>query len=80
MKLAQVVGIPDARLDEVPAAFVELAAGAEVPAQELIDFCRREIASFKVPRQVRFVTRMADVGQQDPEVPAARGLVRELGL
>ena len=56
VKLAQVVGIPDPRLQEVPAAFVEKTDGAEVDAQELIDFCKGEIAGFKVPRHVRFVS------------------------
>jgi acyl-CoA synthetase (AMP-forming)/AMP-acid ligase II len=53
--IAQVVGIPDAKYDEVPAAFVELRPGAVTSEQELIDFCRGEISSFKVPRHVRFV-------------------------
>jgi acyl-CoA synthetase (AMP-forming)/AMP-acid ligase II len=53
--IAQVVGVPDAKYDEVPAAFVELRPGASTSEQELIDFCRGEIASFKVPRHVRFV-------------------------
>ena len=55
VKLVQVVGIPDARLVEVPAAFVELVPGAHVDEQELIDHCRGRIASFKVPRVIRFV-------------------------
>lgn len=56
VKLAQVVGVPDARLMEVAAAFVECHESVSVQAQELIDFCRREIASFKVPRHIRFVS------------------------
>lgn len=56
VKLAQVVGVPDSRLQEVVAAFVELEAGASLTEQEAIDFCRGKIASFKVPRYVRFVT------------------------
>ena len=55
MALAQVVGAPDDRLDEVPAAFVELRPGASATGQELIDFCRGRLASFKIPRIVRFV-------------------------
>ncbi len=55
VKLAQVVGIPDVRMVEVAAAFVELRPNAAATDQELIDFCRREIAGFKVPRVVRFV-------------------------
>ena len=54
--LAQVVAAPDAKYVEVPAAFVQLKPGAEATAEELIDFCRGRIASFKVPRHVRFVT------------------------
>ena len=68
---SQVVGAPDARYVEVPAAFVQLRAGAACTEQELIDFCRGRIATFKVPRYVRFVERLADVGDEDPEVPAA---------
>jgi acyl-CoA synthetase (AMP-forming)/AMP-acid ligase II len=40
----------------VPAAFVELRPDCQATASELIDFCRRDIAAFKVPRHVRFVT------------------------
>jgi fatty-acyl-CoA synthase len=59
VKLVQVVGIPDDRLDEVPAAFIELLPGAFATEAELIDHCRDRIASFKVPRLVRFVAAEA---------------------
>jgi fatty-acyl-CoA synthase len=55
VKLAQVVGMPDERLVEVPAAYVELQPGAEATAEELIEHCRGRIASFKVPRLIRFI-------------------------
>ncbi|MEM7098839.1 MAG: class I adenylate-forming enzyme family protein [Pseudomonadota bacterium] len=54
--LAQVIGRPDERLLEVPIAFVELNQGAQVNANEIIEFCRAALASFKVPRAVHFVT------------------------
>ena len=47
--------MPDDRLVEVPAAYVELLPGAEVDPQELIDYCKGRIASFKVPRLIRFI-------------------------
>jgi len=56
IKLVQVVGVPDDRLEEVPAAFVELVPGHALSEDEVIDYCRGQIASFKVPRHVRFVT------------------------
>ncbi len=55
VKLAQVVGAPDIRLSEVPAAFIELNAGQNASEAELIAFCKDNIASFKVPRYIRFV-------------------------
>jgi acyl-CoA synthetase (AMP-forming)/AMP-acid ligase II len=56
VKLAQVVGVPDARLVEVPAAFVELKPGQSVGEQDLIAWCKGQISSFKIPRHIRFVT------------------------
>jgi fatty-acyl-CoA synthase len=55
VNVAQVVGVPDAYYTEVPAAFVELAPGASLDEAELIDHCLGRIATFKVPRYVRFV-------------------------
>ena len=56
VKIAEVVGRPDARLDEVPVAFVELRPGYNAEPQELIDFCTGNIASYKVPRAVYIIS------------------------
>jgi fatty-acyl-CoA synthase len=56
VKLVQVVGVPDERLDEVPAAFLELVPGRELSADEVVAYCEGQLASFKLPRHVRFVT------------------------
>ena len=53
--LAQVVGIPDERLGEVPVAFVELLADASATEAELLEFCRGAIARYKIPVAVHFV-------------------------
>ncbi len=45
----------DPRLAEVVAVFVELKTGKQTTEEEIIDFCRRHLASFKVPRRVNFV-------------------------
>ena len=55
VNLAQVVGLPDEKYGEVPVAFIELVPGVTATEAEIIDFCRGEIASFKIPRCVRFV-------------------------
>jgi fatty-acyl-CoA synthase len=56
VNIVQVVAAPDARYTEVPAAFVQLAPGMELTEEELQQFCIGHIATFKVPRYVRFVT------------------------
>jgi len=56
VKMVQAVGIPDDRLVEVAAVFVELKPGTSASEQELIEFCRGRIASYKVPRHVRLLT------------------------
>jgi fatty-acyl-CoA synthase len=55
VKLAQVTGIPDDRYVEVPAAFIELNEGATASEAELKAHCTGQLASFKLPRHVRFV-------------------------
>jgi fatty-acyl-CoA synthase len=55
VKLAQVVGMPDPRLLEVGVAFVELVPGQTTTEEELIAYCTGRMASFKIPRRVRFV-------------------------
>jgi fatty-acyl-CoA synthase len=51
----QVVSAPDARYGEVVCAFVQLLPGAELTEPELIAHCIGQIATYKVPRYVRFV-------------------------
>jgi len=53
--VAVAVAIPDDRLDQVPAAFVELRHGSTLSAEEVIEHCAQRLARFKVPRVVRFV-------------------------
>ncbi len=56
VNIVQVVAAPDARYTEVPAAFVQLTPGQELTEEELQQFCIGQIATFKVPRYVRFLT------------------------
>jgi len=78
--LAAVVGVPDMRLEEVPAAFVELATGAKINSDEMIEFCVGRVARFKIPRYVRFVTEWPMSATKIQKQPLRERLVEELGL
>ncbi|MDH3221000.1 MAG: acyl-CoA synthetase [Gammaproteobacteria bacterium] len=51
---AAVVAMPDDKWGETPCAFLTLREGAEVSEQDVIDYCRDNMARFKVPRKVVF--------------------------
>ena len=53
-----VVGMPDPKWGETPHAFVVLAPGATLTASALIDYAREQMANFKTPRKVEFVTEL----------------------
>jgi len=62
VKLAKVVGVPDSRLVEVVAAYVQKKEGASATPEELIAWCKERCAGFKVPRYVRFVDNFDAIG------------------
>jgi HIP---CoA ligase len=50
-----VIGVPDARLGEVGKAYAVRHRGSTLTADDLIAWSRREMANYKVPREVEFV-------------------------
>jgi acyl-CoA synthetase (AMP-forming)/AMP-acid ligase II len=53
-----VIGIPDERMGEVGKAFVVLKPEASLSQQDLIDWCRANMANYKVPRIIEFVSEL----------------------
>lgn len=54
IKLARVVGVPDPRLGELVVLCAVLKEDAEASAEEVQDFLRQRLASYKVPKRVLF--------------------------
>jgi len=51
----QVIGVPDERYGEELCAWIIRHAGAEVTEDEIREYCRGQIAHYKVPRYILFV-------------------------
>lgn len=51
----EVIGVPDLKLGEAVAAWIILKPGASATEEDVRDFCRGQIAHFKIPQYVRFV-------------------------
>ncbi|MFZ5646874.1 MAG: class I adenylate-forming enzyme family protein [Bacillota bacterium] len=68
---AAVLGIKDPVRGEVPKAFIRLKDGEEMTDQELIDFCKQKMASYKVPRNIEFMPEL-------PKSPTGKILKRFL--
>jgi acyl-CoA synthetase (AMP-forming)/AMP-acid ligase II len=53
-----VIGVDDERLGQVGKAFVVRSADSTISAEEIIAWCRNEMANYKVPRSVHFLDAM----------------------
>ena len=62
VETAQVVGVPDARLGEVPCAYVTLKAGFSASTDEILSFVKQKAANFRVPRYLRIVDDFEAIG------------------
>jgi fatty-acyl-CoA synthase len=62
VETAQVIGVPDARLGEVPCAYVTLKSGFSVSVEEILSFVKNKAANFRVPRYLRIVEEFESIG------------------
>ncbi|HEY7261340.1 MAG TPA: AMP-binding protein [Trebonia sp.] len=68
---AAVVGVPDEYRGETVWAYVSLRPGAEATPEELVGFCREELAAYKYPRRIEVLPDL-------PKTPTGKLLRREL--
>jgi long-chain acyl-CoA synthetase len=72
ISLAAVVGVPDDSHGEEIKAYIILEPGAQVTEDEMIAWAKQQMASYKYPRTVEFVTTL-------PMTATGKILKRELG-
>ena len=59
---AATIGLPDAKRGERVKSFVVLKPGAQASVQELLAYCRENLAAYKVPRTVEFRAELPKSG------------------
>lgn len=62
IRQAQVIGVPDPRLIEVPAAYVILKEGEDATPDEIAEWSKAKMANFRVPRYVKIVDSFEKIG------------------
>jgi fatty-acyl-CoA synthase len=55
VEMVEVVGIPDEKYGEIVGAFVKLKADKQLTQESVQEFCRGQIARYKIPKHVFFV-------------------------
>jgi fatty-acyl-CoA synthase len=77
----QVFGVPDQRYGEELCAWIMLRSGASATPEDVQGFCRGQIAHYKIPRYIKFVTAfpMTVTGKMQKFIMREQ-MIDELGL
>jgi acyl-CoA synthetase (AMP-forming)/AMP-acid ligase II len=68
-----VIGVPDDRWGEAVKAFVVLLEGRQISETEIIEFCKKSLASYKKPRSVEFINELP----RNPQGKILKKVLRE---
>jgi fatty-acyl-CoA synthase len=81
VQAVQVCGVPDGKFGEEVCAWIQLKPGTSSTAEEIREFCQNQIAHYKVPRYIRFVTEfpMTITGKVQ-KFAMREHMIKELGL
>jgi long-chain acyl-CoA synthetase len=55
---AATIGVPDEKKGETVKSFIALKPGETATERDILEYCRRELAPYKVPRQVEFLPEL----------------------
>ncbi len=80
VKDAAVVGTPHERWGDAVTAIVELEEGASLTKEEIVDYCSKELADYKLPKRVVFTEVPRGPQGKIPIKEAIKIAKRELGL
>ncbi len=67
IKEAAVIGVPDEQWGEVGKAFVVLKPGSNPSPEEILKYCRGNLAKYKIPKHIEFIDELPknDAGKTD---------------
>jgi len=84
VQTVQVFGVPDPKYGEEVCAWIVLKPGQQCTTEEVRDFCRDQIAHYKVPRYIRFLNDVSELPMTitgKPQKFVMRDkMIEELGL
>ncbi|GGJ76046.1 O-succinylbenzoic acid--CoA ligase [Anoxybacillus voinovskiensis] len=61
---AGVTGIEDSRWGQVPCAFVKIKEGSHVTEEQLLAFCKQQLANYKLPKRIYIVDHLPRTASQ----------------
>lgn len=70
---AAVIGMPDDRWSEIVTAVIVPRPGQTLDEKEIIDFCKSEMAGYKVPKKIIFT----DALPRNPSGKILKNILRE---
>lgn len=77
----QVIGVPDAKYGEEVMAWVQLRSGFEVTFEELHEYCKGQIATYKIPKYWKYTDQFPmTISGKVRKIEMREISIKELGL
>ena len=77
----QVIGVPDRKYGEQVCAWIRLREGQHATSDEIRDYCRGQIATYKIPHYIRFTSEFPmTVTGKVQKFRMREEMIKELGI